>query len=157
MAKQSAGVLLYRHNPSLQVLLIHPGGPYWARKDLGAWAIPKGGVENGQDPKLEALRELEEEIGLRLKPEDLNFELGAVKMKSGKVVTAWAARSDFHPKHLKSIAAEIEWPPRSGKMKEFPEVDKAEWYGLKKARKKIHPAQAPLLDRLEERLGRSQL
>jgi predicted NUDIX family NTP pyrophosphohydrolase len=150
VAKTSAGILLYRgEGDSLEVLLVHPGGPFWAKKDEGAWSIPKGELDEGEEPRACALRELEEEIGssLGLVPEQLG-ELGEVRLKSGKRVLGWAAEGDFDPSTLRSNSFEMEWPPRSGKRGEFPEVDRAEWFALALARLKINPAQAAFIDRL---------
>ena len=153
--KHSAGALLYRRPAGgLQVLLVHPGGPYWAKRDLGAWTIPKGECEAGEEPRDCALRELAEELGAApaIDPAAL-IELGAVRQKSGKVVEAWAAEGEFDPAALNSNTFELEWPPRSGERQEFPEVDRAEWLDPAAAREKILPAQAELIDRLIERLG----
>lgn len=150
MAKTSAGILLYRgEGNSLEVLLVHPGGPFWAKKDEGSWSIPKGELEDGEESRACALREMEEEIGssLGLVPERLS-ELGEVRLKSGKRVQGWAAEGDFDPANLCSNTFAMEWPPRSGKEREFPEVDRAEWFALQQARLKINPAQAAFLDRL---------
>lgn len=152
MAATSAGILLHRRaGAATEVLLVHPGGPFWAKKDLGAWSVPKGEVSEGEDPRACALRELEEELGsgLGLVVEDL-AELGSVRQKGGKTVLCWAAEGDFDPAELRSNAFTIEWPPRSGNEREFPEVDRAEWFGLDAARQKINPAQAELLDRLAD-------
>jgi len=129
--------------------LVHPGGPFWAKKDLGAWSIPKGEYEEGEDSRACALRELGEELGadLGLGAEEL-IELGAVRQKGGKTVECWAAEADFDPAALHSNTFSIEWPPHSGAQREFPEVDRAEWFELDGARAKINPAQAELLDRL---------
>ena len=154
-AKRSAGVLLYRTGAEgLELLLVHPGGPFWAKRDLGAWSIPKGEYEEGEAARDCALRELAEELGAapRLDPEAL-IDLGAVRQKSGKVVEAWAGEGDFDPAELASNSFAIEWPPRSGEQREFPEVDRAEWFGPELARRKILPAQADLIGRLLERLG----
>jgi predicted NUDIX family NTP pyrophosphohydrolase len=151
VAAVSAGILLFRWaDEALEVLLVHPGGPYWAKKDLGAWSIPKGLVEEGEEPLECALRELEEELGLPLAfaPDEL-AELGSVRQKAGKVVHCWAAEGDFDPATLRSNTFSLEWPPRSGSEREFPEVDRAEWFGLEEARRKIIPAQADFLDRLK--------
>jgi len=136
----------------MEVLLVHPGGPFWAKKDLGAWSVPKGEVDEGEDPRACALRELGEELGsgLGLSAGDLT-ELGSVRQKGGKTVHCWAAEGDFDPAELRSNTFTMEWPPRSGKEREFPEVDRAEWFGLEAAREKINPAQAELLDRLARR------
>jgi predicted NUDIX family NTP pyrophosphohydrolase len=153
----SAGILLFRREgAAVEVLLVHPGGPFWAKKDLGAWSAPKGEVEEGEEPRACALRELEEELGsrLRLVADDLT-ELGSIRQKGGKLVHCWAAERDFDPAELRSNTFEMEWPPRSGVRREFPEVDRAEWFGLDEARRKINPAQAELLDRLTASLGRS--
>lgn len=150
VAKTSAGILLYRgEGDSLEVLLVHPGGPFWAKKDEGSWSIPKGELEEGEESRTCALRELEEEIGssLGLAPEQLS-ELGEVRLKSGKRVQGWAAEGDFDPASLHSNTFSMEWPPRSGKQREFPEVDQAEWFVPEQARLKINPAQAAFLDRL---------
>jgi predicted NUDIX family NTP pyrophosphohydrolase len=154
-AKRSAGILLSRRNgPEPAVLLAHPGGPYWARRDEGAWTIPKGEIEPGEETRACALRELREELGPapELAPEQL-IELGQVKQKSGKTVSAWAAEGEFDPERLDSITFEMEWPPRSGREREFPEVDRAGWFGAAQAREKILPAQAPFIDRLLEHLS----
>lgn len=153
-AKRSAGILLYRRTGAEpEFLLVHPGGPFWAKKDAGAWSIPKGQIEEAEEPRACALRELEEELGPapELDPEEL-IELGSVRQRAGKVVEAWAVEADFDPDQLASNTFTMEWPPRSGKQAEFPEVDRAEWFGLEAAREKILAAQAELLDRLVERL-----
>lgn len=153
MAATSAGILLYRRRgDSLELLLVHPGGPFWAKKDEGAWSIPKGEIDAGEEPRACALRELEEELGssLGLVPEDLS-ELGSVRQRSGKVVHAWAAEAEFDPSELRSDTFAMEWPPRSGRRREFPEVDRAEWLAPAVARAKINPAQADFIDRLLER------
>jgi len=138
-----------RSGEAPEVLLVHPGGPYWARKDEGAWSIPKGEVDDGEEPVACALRELGEELGsdLGLREADLT-ELGSVRQKGGKTVLCWAAEGEFDPAELRSATFTMEWPPRSGAEREFPEVDRAEWFGLDEARAKINPAQAELLDRL---------
>jgi predicted NUDIX family NTP pyrophosphohydrolase len=154
MAVTSAGIMLFRRaDDGVQVLLVHPGGPFWAKKDLGAWSIPKGEVDEGEEPRACALRELEEELGaaLVIASEDL-IELGAIRQKSGKVVHCWAAAGDFDPTGLRSNTFSIEWPPRSGTQREFPEVDRAEWFGLEEAGRRINPAQAAFLDRLDPAL-----
>jgi predicted NUDIX family NTP pyrophosphohydrolase len=147
--KRSAGILLHRRSAggALEVLLVHPGGPYWAKKDLGAWSIPKGEHEDGEDARAAALREFEEELGSPAVEGEL-VDLGEVRQKSGKVVTAWALEGDIDADGIRSNTFEMEWPPRSGKTREFPEVDRAAWFGLDEARERILPAQAPLLDRL---------
>ncbi len=150
VAATSAGILLYRRTGGpAEVLLIHPGGPFWAKRDLGAWSVPKGEVGEGEDPRACALRELGEELGsgLGLAVDDLT-ELGSVRQKGGKTVLCWAAEGDFDPAELRSNTFAMEWPPRSGTEREFPEVDRAEWFGLDVAREKINPAQAEFVDRL---------
>jgi predicted NUDIX family NTP pyrophosphohydrolase len=153
VARRSAGILLYRvRNGTPEVLLVHPGGPFWAKRDLGAWSIPKGEYEDGEDPRACALRELEEELGTAPELGAL-IDVGSVRQKGGKEVVAWAAEGDFDPSALRSNAFELEWPPRSGRRQQFPEVDRAEWFDPTEARQRILPAQAPFLDRLAERLG----
>lgn len=147
MAKQAAGILLYRQGPrGLEVLLAHPGGPLWARKDLGAWTIPKGQFGDGESALDAAKREFEEEMG---SPAAGAFvELGSIKQPSGKVVYAFTAESDFDVNTVKSNLFALEWPPRSGRTGQFPEVDRAEWFGIDEARKRILKGQEPFLDRL---------
>ena len=153
MAKRSAGILLYRIAAGTrEVLIVHPGGPYWARKDAGAWSIPKGEYEDGEDPQACALREFEEETGTRLPPGEL-AELGDVKQKGGKVVTAWAAEGDLDAGAVSSNTFTMEWPPRSGRTAEFPEIDRAGWFEIETAGEKLVAAQAEFLDRLLERLA----
>ncbi|HEX5592579.1 MAG TPA: NUDIX domain-containing protein [Solirubrobacterales bacterium] len=154
-ALRSAGIILFRrHGGETEFLLVHPGGPFWAKKDAGAWSIPKGQIESGEEPRACAIRELEEELGEapELDPEQL-IELGSIRQRAGKVVEAWAAEADFDPVSLASNTFTMEWPPRSGTQQEFPEVDRAEWFDLEKAREKILPAQAELLDRVLAYLG----
>jgi predicted NUDIX family NTP pyrophosphohydrolase len=147
MAKRSAGILLHRNGGS-EVLLVHPGGPFWAKKDLGVWSIPKGEHDEGEDGLACALREFEEETGTRLPPGGLT-DLGSIKQRGGKVVRAWAAEGDLDAAGVRSNTFTMEWPPRSGRQREFPEVDRAEWFSLEEARKRINPAQAEFLDRLD--------
>ena len=148
MARKSAGIVLYRSGAAgIEVLLVHPGGPFWAKKDAGVWSIPKGEYEDGEDPLANALREFEEETGTRLGSDDV-VELGSVRQKSGKQVTAWAVAGDLDPDTVRSNTFSMEWPPRSGRKAEFPEVDRADWFGLDVAREKLVSAQAELLDRL---------
>ena len=152
MAKRSAGILLYRlADGGPEVLLVHPGGPFWARRDQGAWSIPKGECEPGEDPRAAAVREFAEELGSAPPSEEL-VDLGAITQRGGKVVTAFAAEGDLDPAAIRSNTFEMEWPPRSGRMREFPEVDRADWFAPDDARKKINPAQADLIERLLERL-----
>ena len=151
--KLSAGILLYRGlGDALRLLLVHPGGPFWAKKDEGAWSIPKGEYDAGEDPLLVARREFEEELG-RPAPDGKVTELGEIVQPSRKRVTAYAIEGDFDPSRLKSNVFELEWPPRSGRMQSFPEVDRAEWFTPDEARAKILPGQRPFIDRLLERLG----
>ena len=155
-AKRSAGILLFRLEASGPlVLLVHPGGPYWSRRDRGAWTIPKGEYEEGESAQACALRELGEELGAAAPALELEalIDLGSVRQKSGKVVEAWAAEGKFEPALLASNTFTLEWPPRSGNEREFPEVDRAEWFEVERAREKVLPAQAPLIDRLVDRLG----
>ena len=150
MPRRSAGILLYRRSAgTLEVLLVHPGGPFWAKKDLGAWSIPKGEYEEGEDPRACALREFEEELGA-LPPAGPLVELGTAKQSAGKMVTAWAAEGDVDAAAARSNTFTLEWPPRSGVMREFPEADRAEWFEVDEARRRINPAQAVFLDRLLE-------
>jgi predicted NUDIX family NTP pyrophosphohydrolase len=152
MPKRSAGILLYRGRTGApEVLLVHPGGPFWERKDLGAWSIPKGEYEEGEDPRACALREFEEELG-GPPPADALTELGTTRLAGGKLVSAWAAEGDLDPASVVSNTFTLEWPPRSGVLREFPEVDRAEWFSLAEARRRINPAQVAFLERLREKL-----
>lgn len=152
MKKESAGVLLFREGPGgPEVLLVHPGGPFWAQKDAGAWTIPKGEVDPGEAHEACARRELREETGWTVEGE--LRPLGSVVQKSGKVVHAFAARHDVDPATLVSGTCAIEWPPRSGRSLEIPEVDRAAWFAPDAAREHINPAQAALVDRLLDRLA----
>jgi predicted NUDIX family NTP pyrophosphohydrolase len=153
MPKRSAGILLYRHGSDMpEVLLVHPGGPFWAKKDLGAWSIPKGEPEPGEDPRACALREFAEELGSP-PPDSELVALGEIRQRGGKVVTAWAVEGNLDPETVRSETFTLEWPPRSGVQREFPEVDRAAWFAPEEARRKLVPAQAELVDRLLERLG----
>ena len=152
MTKLSAGILLYKvAEGQLQVLLVHPGGPLWAKKDLGAWSIPKGEYEEGEDAQAAALRELGEETGLVLDGVDL-IPLDTVKQKSGKVVTAWAVEHDFDVATLVSNTFTMEWPKGTG-VREFPEVDRAQWFAPEEARTKLVVAQTEFVDRLVAKLA----
>ena len=147
--KVSAGILLFRRSEGgPEVLLVHPGGPFWARRDEGAWTIPKGLVEAGESPEQAAVRELGEETGWAF--EGPRLPLGTIRQKAGKVVHAWAIEADVDPTTLVSNTIEITWPPRSGRQMTIPEVDRAAWFDLGTARAKINPAQEALLDRLVE-------
>lgn len=154
--RRSAGVVLWRRaaDGELEVLLVHPGGPYWRRRDRGAWSIPKGEIDPGEEERACALRELAEETGttFAVAPETL-VPLGRVRMKSGKVVVAFALEGDLDADAIVSVTFELEWPPRSGRVKAFPEVDRGAWLTLPAAREKLLPAQAPFLDRLAEAIG----
>ena len=146
MAKVSAGILLHRRG---EVLLVHPGGPFWAKKDLGVWSIPKGELEEGEDDtRSRALLEFAEETGTDL-GDPPTRDLGEVKLKSGKRVIAFAVEGDLDADAIASNAFETEWPPRSGRRQSFPEVDRAAWFGLDEARERINAAQAAFLDRLQ--------
>lgn len=152
MTKRSAGILLFRKSGEhLEVLLVHPGGPYWAKKDLGAWSIPKGEHSEGEDALVVAKREFEEELGVAFVGSPR--ELGSVTQRGGKVVTAWAVEGDFDPSRLRSNTFTMEWPPKSGRQREFPEVDQAAWLEISEARRKMHDAQTEFLDRLIALLG----
>jgi predicted NUDIX family NTP pyrophosphohydrolase len=145
--RTSAGLVLYRRKPALQVLLGHMGGPYFARKDDGAWSIPKGEYEPGEDAFAAALREFAEELG-SAPPAAGYLDLGRIRQANGKIVTAWAVEGDLDATAIVSNTFELQWPPRSGRMQAFPEVDRAQWFGLDEARPKLVKGQAELLDRL---------
>lgn len=148
MAKKSAGILAYRLvNGTLEVLLVHPGGPFFIKKDLGVWSVPKGEYEHPDDPLQAAIREFEEETGNALTA-DKFIELTPVKLKSGKVISAWAVETDFDQCFIRSNEFELEWPPRSGKKIMVPEVDKAEWFTAEEAKTKVNPAQTALIEEL---------
>ena len=152
MAKESAGLMMFRKRAgALEFLLVHPGGPFWKNKNAGAWTIPKGEIAEGEDALAAAKREFEEELGL--KAEGSLIELKPIKQKGGKVVRAWAFEGDCDPGQVKSNTFTMEWPPRSGKMTEFPEVDRAEFFNLEKAKEKINEAQIPLLEELVTKLA----
>ena len=147
MPKLSAGILLYRKtNGRLEVFLVHPGGPFWKNKDLGAWSIPKGKYEAGEDPLAAAKREFEEETGYPL-PEGELVPLSEIKQPSGKIVSAWAMEGDC-PEDVRSNMFSLEWPPKSGKHVDFPEVDRAGWFEIAEARAKLLPGQHKFLDQL---------
>ena len=152
MPKRSAGLMMFRRsNGRLEVFLVHPGGPLWAGKDKGAWTIPKGEYKKSEDPLAAARREFHEETGFDSTAEFL--ELGSIRQKSGKIVTAWAFEGDCDPSLLVSNTCEIDWPPRTGRRLEIPEVDLGRWFGLAEAREYIRPEQGALLDALEEQLA----
>ena len=151
MPKKSAGILLFRiKNQVLEVLLMHPGGPFWTNKDAGTWSIPKGEIEENEAGWDAAKREFEEETSVKISGE--GKELMPVRQKNNKLVFAWAVRQDLDPDSIKSNFFEIEWPPKSGKLKSFPEMDKAGWFTLPEAKQKILEAQIPLIEELESRL-----
>lgn len=146
---RSAGLLPYRTNGTrLEVFLVHPGGPFWAKKDAGAWTVAKGEIGDGEEPLAAARREFLEETGFA--PDGEFVALPPIRQKAGKLVLAWAIAADFDPAGLTSNSFAMEWPPRSGKMRDFPEVDRGGWFGLDAAREKIVPSQLPLLDALEK-------
>ena len=147
MAKESAGLLLFRRGAGgLEIFLVHPGGPFWAKKDWGAWSIPKGEYSEGEDPLTVARREFEEETGARAEGDFL--PLGDLVQPGRKIVTAWAVEGDFDPSTLKSNEFELEWPPKSGRRASFPEVDRAAWFSPANARRKILPGQSEFIARL---------
>ena len=145
MVAKSAGLLLYRHRQGAsEVFLVHPGGPFWATKDAGAWSIPKGEFEPTEDPLAAARREFTEETGFEAEGDFV--PLTPLRQKSGKIVRAWAFEGDCEPEKIKSNTFAIEWPPRSGRMAEFPEIDRAEFFDAEGAKEKINPAQVTFLD-----------
>jgi predicted NUDIX family NTP pyrophosphohydrolase len=144
-------MLFRRADGALEVLLVHPGGPFWARRDAGVWSVPKGEYAPGEDPFDAARREFEEELGAA-PPDGRALDLGEIKQKGGKLVCAWAIEGDLDPSGIRSNTFTLEWPPRSGTMRSFPEVDRAAWFTPEVAREKINPGQATLLDRLTERV-----
>ncbi len=153
MPTRSAGLLLYRAGPDgTEVLLVHPGGPFWAKRDLGAWSIPKGEIDPDEEPRLTALREFAEETGTELADREM-LDLGIARQKSGKLVHAFAAAGDLDPATIRSNLIEIAWPPRSGRTIIIPEIDRAGWFGLAEARQKILESQAVFLDRLAAELA----
>ncbi|MCK4272487.1 NUDIX domain-containing protein [bacterium] len=151
MPKRSAGLLMYRRREGIvEVFLVHPGGPFWTRKDLGCWSIPKGEYLPGEDPLPAARREFEEETGFTAQGEFR--ELTEIRQKGGKLVKAWALEGDCDPAAIKSNTFILEWPPRSGKQQEFPEIDRAGWFAIETARQKILESQVALLEELCEML-----
>ena len=151
-SKRSAGILLYRRRGTqLEVLLVHPGGPFWSKKDDGAWFIPKGELEAGEEPLDAARREFCEELGCEPPPAE-PLALGTVSNKSGKLIYAWALEGDFDLAAFKSNTFKLEWPPRSGQMREFPEVDRVAFFASPDAELKLHQAELPLLERLRSLL-----
>jgi predicted NUDIX family NTP pyrophosphohydrolase len=158
MKKRSAGILMYRRSgPDLEMLLVHPGGPFWAKKDLGAWSIPKGEFDEGEEPLAAAKREFCEELGSEPHGAFVKgafLELGMLVQPSRKEVIAWAVEGDFPIAEMKSNTFEIEWPPKSGRKKRFPEVDRAEWFSPDDARRKILQGQVEFIDRLLVRISK---
>ncbi|HTN99991.1 MAG TPA: NUDIX domain-containing protein [Microthrixaceae bacterium] len=162
MPKRSAAVLLYRGDQSsgdqasgearLEVLAVHPGGPFWAKKDLGSWSLPKGEYTDDEDPMTAAVREFTEELGSPPPAGEL-VDLGEVRQRGGKLIRAWALQGDLCVDEIASNTFEMEWPPKSGEIRSFPEVDRAEWFTIEEARKKLNPGQVPLLDELVVRLS----
>jgi predicted NUDIX family NTP pyrophosphohydrolase len=151
MAQRSAGILMYRRKGgAVEVLLVHPGGPFWAKKDDGAWTVPKGGYEAGEDALAAAKREFEEETGAI--PSGEFVPLGEFRQSAGKIVSVWGLEGDFDPATLQSNSFALEWPPRSGTSREFPEVDRAAWFSPAQARRKILKGQVAVLDALFGRL-----
>jgi predicted NUDIX family NTP pyrophosphohydrolase len=153
MPKQSAGLLMYRlRDRRIEIFLVHPGGPFWAKKDLGAWSIPKGEYAEGENSLDAARREFTEETGFAAEG---NFvDLGTVKQAGGKIVSVWAVEDDCDPARLRSNMCMIEWPPRSGRKIEIPEVDRGAWFTVEEARERILKSQEPIIDLLLERLNR---
>jgi len=153
--KRSAGLLVYRRGTrGVEVLLGHMGGPYWARKDAGAWSVPKGEYDDEEQPLAAARREFEEELGLP-PPDGSLLELGTATQSSGKVVVVWAVEGDLDPADVVPGTFEMEWPPGTGRIAVFPEIDRAAWFGLGAAREALVAGQRPFVDRLAERLGRA--
>jgi len=149
MGKKSAGIILYRFkNKNLEIMLVHPGGPFWAKKDAGVWSIPKGEFDDTEDALAAAKREFEEELGVKVSAKEF-IDLPPVKSKSNKTVYAFAAAEDFDTTHITSNMCLIDWPPHSGKKMEIPEIDKAEWFDIETAKKKIIGYQLPLIDELK--------
>ena len=154
MQKHSAGILLYRFRErNLEIFLVHPGGPFWARKDKAAWSIPKGEFDEGEDPLEAAKRELAEETGIQIASQLI--DLGKLQQPSRKIVHAWAACQDIDPALITSNTFTMEWPPNSGKIQEFPEIDRGAWYSTREAKDKIHKGQVIFIDKLREALGLS--
>lgn len=153
--RKSAGLLLYRvKNKIPEVFLVHPGGPFWSKKEIGAWSIPKGEVEEDEDPFITANREMKEETGIMINiPRRKFIQLTEVKQNSDKMVIAWAAEADFETEEIKSNLFEMEWPPKSGKIQPFPEVDKGGWFTLQEAKIIIVPGQIPIIEEIEKKFN----
>jgi predicted NUDIX family NTP pyrophosphohydrolase len=153
MGKKSAGLLMYRHKGGvLELFLVHPGGPYWAKKDLGAWTIPKGEISESEEPLYAAKREFKEETGFPVPEEDLFLEMTPLKQPSGKVIHAWAFEGDCLPEKLVSNTCTLQWPPRSGKFIDIPEVDRGGWFRIPEAKERIIAGQRGFIEELEEKL-----
>ena len=153
MAKKSAGILRFRSsNGRLELFLVHPGGPFWKNKDNASWSIPKGEYDDGEDPFDAANREFTEETGFEAITGDFK-ELGELKQPSGKLITAWAVEGECNPQSIRSNTFSMEWPPRSGKQSEFPEIDRADWFSVAKSKEKLHKGQVGFVDRLCEILA----
>lgn len=156
MPKTSAGILMFRRRgEALEVLLVHPGGPFWKNKDDGAWSTPKGEFTDGEDPLAAAKREFREETGIEARGELI--PLGQVRQSGGKIVSAWAMEGDCSPQEIRSNTFSLEWPPKSGRMQQFPEIDRAEWFDVKDAEKKILKGQVEFVHRLMKQTAESQL
>ena len=154
MPKQSAGLVMYRRRDTgLEVFLVHPGGPFWAKKDLGAWTIPKGEFSDGEQPLAAAIREFTEETGFPIPHSSEFLNLGTIKQAGGKLVSVWAFEGDCDPATLVSNTFQMEWPPRSGRQAEFPEVDRAGWFSVAEATESILKSQQPILDLLQQNLN----
>ena len=151
MPKRSAGLLLFRNSNPLEIFLVHPGGPFWARKDDGAWSLPKGEYSENEDALLAAKREFQEETGISVDGDFL--PLGELRQPTGKLITAWALEQDVDPTLVKSNSFSMEWPPKSGKTQEFPEVDRAAWFPVPQARTKLLKGQIAFINRLAKKLG----
>ena len=151
----SAGLLMYRTRANkVEFLLVHPGGPFWRNKDAGAWTIPKGEIEPSEEALATAKREFEEELGV--KPAGLFIELAPIQQKGGKIIHAWAFKGELDPDRISSNVFSMEWPPHSGRLQEFPEVDRAAWFDLETAKSKINPAQIALLEEAQQKADRQQ-
>jgi predicted NUDIX family NTP pyrophosphohydrolase len=156
MVKRSAGLLLFRRRGSIEVLLVHPGGPFWARRDDGAWSVPKGEIEPDEDPLAVAIREFREELGQEPPDAGTFASLGQLRQRGGKNVQVWAVEADLDIDGVQGNTFTMEWPPRSGRIGEFPEVDRASWFDLATARSKMLPSQVEFLARLESLLRKGE-